>query len=41
MTDLRLPANLNNCIRVQPKCFDKDTYQVESNVTFKDEKGIV
>ena len=41
LTDLRLPSNLNSCIRVQPKCFDPKTYFVEDNVNFKDEKGIL
>jgi len=38
---LRLPANVNSCIRVQPKCFDERTYKVEDNVTYKDEKQIL
>ena len=41
VTDLRLPANVNNCIRVQPKCFDQSSYTIEDNVTYKDEKGIL
>lgn len=39
-TDLRLPSNVNSCIRVQPKAFDQHAYQIEDNVTFKDEKAI-
>lgn len=41
ITELRLPANLNSCIRVQSKCFDASTYTIEENVNFKDEKGIL
>ena len=40
LTDLRLPANLNNCIRIQSKCFEKERYLVEETVHYKDEKGI-
>ena len=39
--DLRLPGSLSNCIRVQPNAFDPKTYQVESNLNYKDEKGIM
>ena len=39
--DLRLPGNLSNCIRIQPVGFEAKEYQVEENVTFKDEKGIM
>ena len=39
--DLRLPGNLSNGIRVQPKRFDPKEYKVEENVSFKDEKGIL
>ena len=38
--DLRLPGNLQNCIRVQPEGFSESTYQVEDSVRYKDEKGI-
>lgn len=41
LIDLRLPGNLSNCIRVQPVAFNPDSYKVESNVSFKDEKGIL
>ena len=41
LIDLRLPGNLSNCIRLQPIAFNEDTYKVESNVSFKDEKGIL
>ena len=40
LTDLRLPSNINSCIRLQPKGFASDSYFVEDNVIFKDEKGI-
>ena len=40
LIDLRLPSNLNSCIRLQPKGFTSDSYFVEDNVVFKDEKGI-
>jgi hypothetical protein len=40
LTDLRLPSNLNNCIRVQQRAYDPDHYTVEESVHFKDEKGI-
>jgi len=40
LTDLRLPSNLNSCIRLQPNGFTRDSYFVEDNVVFKDEKGI-
>ena len=40
LIDLRLPSNLNSCIRLQPKGFSSDSYFVEDNVIFKDEKGI-
>ena len=40
LIDLRLPSNLNSCIRLQPKGFTIDSYFVEDNVVFKDEKGI-
>ena len=40
LTDLRLPSNINNCIRIQPKGFESNSYYVEDNVIFKDEKGI-
>ena len=39
--DLKLPASLSNCIRVQPEAFDADKYQVEPNIEYKDEKGIL
>jgi hypothetical protein len=29
LTDLRLPANINNCIRVQQKAYDPAHYTVE------------
>lgn len=41
LIDLRLPGNLSNCIRLQPAAFNADTYKVEPNVSFKDEKGIL
>ena len=40
LIDLRLPSNLNSCIRLQPKGFTSDSYLIEDNVVFKDEKGI-
>mmetsp|Transcript_21268 Transcript_21268/g.28506 ORF Transcript_21268/g.28506 Transcript_21268/m.28506 type:complete len:120 (+) Transcript_21268:2017-2376(+) len=41
LIDLRLPGNLQNSIRVQPSSFNEQAYKVESNVNYKDEKGIL
>jgi hypothetical protein len=41
LIDLRLPGNLSNSIRLQPVCFNQEKYEVEPNVSFKDEKGIL
>ena len=41
LIDLRLPANLSNCMRLQPTCFNQEKYEVEPNVSYKDEKGIL
>lgn len=41
LIDLRLPGNLSNGIRVMPDRFEEDKYQVEPDVSFKDEKGIL
>ena len=41
LIDLRLPSNINSCIRLQPKGFNPDSYFVEDDVVFKDEKGIL
>lgn len=41
LTDLRLPGSLNNCVRVQPQCFEEQLYQIEDNVSFKGELGTV
>ena len=40
MQELRLPGNLNNCLRVQPAAFDSQRYKVEDSVLFKDESGV-
>ena len=39
-SDLRLPGNLTNCIRVQPEGFENDQYKIEPIVQFKTEKGV-
>ena len=41
LSDLRLPGNLANSVRLQPVAFKEQSYEVEPNVSFKDEKGIV
>lgn len=40
-SDLRLPAGVMNCIRVQPQSFDADGYKIEPTVEFKTEKGVL
>lgn len=40
-SDLRLPASLQNCIRVQQMAFEPSTYSIEPTVQFKTEKGVL